>query len=852
PTYLALLPADQKLSLQTICCAGEACPVDLAQRWSQGRRFLNGYGPTEATIAGSYYRVDGLAEDARSVPIGKANANAQLYLLDPHLQPVPVGAAGELYIGGVGVTRGYLNQPHLTAEKFVPDPFGKEPGARLYRTGDLCRYLPDGNLEFVARVDEQVKIRGFRIELEEIERLLSQHPQVGQSVVMVREEVPGEKRIVAYVTPAQKSSLELWPSVAEFYIYDDLLYYAMTHDERRNQAYRVALERTVKDRVVVEIGPGKDAILSRLCIEAGARKVYTIELLEETYLKAKACLEELGLTDRIHLIHGDARQVELPELGDVCVSEIVGGIGGSEGAALLINDVRRLLKPGGRMIPERSVTRIAGVSLPDDILSHPTFLRGTEPYVEQIFEQVGYPFDLRVCLKGLDYSDLLTGTDVFEDLDFTRPIPLETDHEITLNITQDGRLDGLIVWLTLFTEGSESIDILSHEHCWLPIYLPVFNPGVSVSAGDRLEAVIRRRLCENGMNPDFHIEGRLYRASGESVEVAYSSWHNQRVYRHNAFYQRLFSESGGIARQSAPAALTGEALRSWLQKQLPDYMVPSVFMKLETMPLTPNGKIDRKALPVPEIVQTENDDAYEAPQTSTEETLARIWREVLRLKRVGIRDNFFELGGDSILSIQIIARANAAGLKLTPMQVFQHQTIAELAAVAGTGISVEGDQGSISGAIPLTPIQHWFLEQESEEPHHYNQSRLLQLDPSVRAEQAQVVMEALVAHHDALRLRFERTGDGWRQINAPEELNPFFTEVDFSSVAEADRSATITEFCSQLQASLDLQNGPLLRAGYIHLGEGVPARLMLAIHHLGVDGVSWRVLLEDLRTGLEQ
>jgi amino acid adenylation domain-containing protein len=172
--------------------------VDKRVRWS------NGYGPTEATITATVYNLvrDGEDQEITTVPIGRPIANTQVYVLDKHLQPVPVGVPGELYLGGAGLARGYLNRPELTAERFIPNPFSQEPGARLYKTGDLVRYRPDGNLEYIGRADFQVKIRGFRIELGEIETTLSQHPQVREAVVVAQEDAHGEKRLVAYLVLA--------------------------------------------------------------------------------------------------------------------------------------------------------------------------------------------------------------------------------------------------------------------------------------------------------------------------------------------------------------------------------------------------------------------------------------------------------------------------------------------------------------------------------------------------------------------------------------------------------------------------------------------------------------------------
>jgi non-ribosomal peptide synthase protein (TIGR01720 family) len=217
---------------------------------------------------------------------------------------------------------------------------------------------------------------------------------------------------------------------------------------------------------------------------------------------------------------------------------------------------------------------------------------------------------------------------------------------------------------------------------------------------------------------------------------------------------------------------------------------------------------------------------------------------VLGLERVGVHDNFFELGGDSIISIQIIARASQAGLRLTVRQLFQRQTIAELAQVADADVDLRAEQGLVTGPAPLTPIQHWFFAQNLPEPHHFNQSVLLQVPPDFDPGLLEQALQHLLRHHDALRLRFEPSLDSpgassWRQtIVAPGKTVPLVS-VDSSSAAE-------------LQASLDLSDGPLLCAALFRRGAGQPGRLLLVIHHLAVDGVSWRILLQDLQTAYQQ
>lgn len=193
-------------SLRYLLFGGEA--VD--PRWVQkvlkegpSKQLLHVYGPTESTTFSSCYWVQDVPESVTSIPIGRPITNTQIYLLDGQLQPVPIGVVGELYIGGDGLARGYLNRPELTAERFIANPFSQKSAARLYKTGDLARYRPDGNIEFLGRLDDQVKIRGFRIELGEIEAVLSQHPDVGETVVIIWEEVPDDKHLVAYIVPNQ-------------------------------------------------------------------------------------------------------------------------------------------------------------------------------------------------------------------------------------------------------------------------------------------------------------------------------------------------------------------------------------------------------------------------------------------------------------------------------------------------------------------------------------------------------------------------------------------------------------------------------------------------------------------------
>ncbi|HET6977261.1 MAG TPA: amino acid adenylation domain-containing protein [Pyrinomonadaceae bacterium] len=484
-------------SLRIIISGAEALTAEMLDRFyaRTDAQIANHYGPTE-TAMDLVSCVCDRDSERRVVPIGRPNANTQCYVLDQCGGQLPVGVSGELYLGGVQVGRGYVGRPELTAERFVPDPFGTVNGGRLYRTGDLVRRLADGTLEYLGRLDHQVKLRGHRIELGEIESALAAHPAIRNVVALIREDSPGDKRLVAYIAAEDK------PTVTE--------------------------------------------------------------------------------------------------------------------------------------------------------------------------------------------------------------------------------------------------------------------------------------------------------------------------------------------------------LRAFLHERLPDYMIPAVFVTLDELPFMPNGKVDRKALPVPDQSRPDLDRDFVAARTAAETVLTEIWSQVLGVEQVGIHDNFFELGGDSILSIQIINKASRAGLHFTPRQLFQHQTIAGLAAVAGINTVTEAEQGLVSGAVPLTPVQHWFFENNVVDPHHFNQALLLELTQPLEPALLQEAVEHLHHHHDALRLRFEQTEAGWQQRNAETVNDSGFSTVNFSELDEEDHAAAIEQIATTEQSSLNLATGPLLKVVLIDLGAERAGRLLLVAHHLVIDGLSWRILLEDL------
>ncbi|MCA1696298.1 MAG: condensation domain-containing protein, partial [Actinobacteria bacterium] len=241
-----------------------------------------------------------------------------------------------------------------------------------------------------------------------------------------------------------------------------------------------------------------------------------------------------------------------------------------------------------------------------------------------------------------------------------------------------------------------------------------------------------------------------------------------------------------------------------------------------------------------------------APRTPTEQTLAEVWAQVLGVDRVGVEDNFFELGGDSILSIQVISRARRAGLGLSPRDVFLYPTVASLAAGVVQAAPVVAQQGLVTGPVALTPIQQWLFETDPHGPQHFTQSVLVELTEGVDEQALDRALDAVLAHHDALRMRFEHQNGQWRQHNMPVRPATVLQRHDLSALDSAQRDSMMQQVTQDVEASFDLSQAPLLRAVLFDRGTGQRSMLFVSVHHLVVDGVSWRILLEDLNTVYQQ
>lgn len=307
--------------------------------------------------------------------------------------------------------------------------------------------------------------------------------------------------------------------------------------------------------------------------------------------------------------------------------------------------------------------------------------------------------------------------------------------------------------------------------------------------------------------------------------------------------------------QSADAAherLDISELRLHMQARLPKYMVPAAFVVMEALPMTPNGKVDRNALPASNF--TDKEEEYVPPRTATEKKLADIWSQVLGIESISIHDNYFNLGGDSILSTQIAGKVRQLGLEMKPKYLFQYQSIAELAPVLEAlkpSEPHEFGQREVTGSLPLTPIQRWLFEEVSV-PEHFNQSMILSVNSQISYEVLERALAHVVAHHDALRLRFAIGQSGWEQSYAACTDESPLKRIDLRDQSAPLQADAYAAALTEAQRGFDLSEGMLLRAIYFDYGVEQAGKLALVIHHLAIDGVSWRILLDDLGTACQQ
>jgi FkbM family methyltransferase len=606
PSHLAALQSghgpERVLPKRRLVLGGEPSRLDWIARLralSPDCEIYNHYGPTETTVGVLTYQVGPALPNTPSgtLPLGRPLPNIRISIVDAAGQPVPPGDDGELCVGGSGVARGYLNRPDLTAERFIADPLGSDPGARLYRTGDRVRVLPDGSVDFGGRFDHQVKIRGYRVELGEIEETLRAHPGIRDAVVLAPEdEHSGDRQLVAYVVPTRVSQ-PLWESAYELpdgcavahlnknetdYIYNEIfvlqayLRHGITvHDGdcivdagANIGLFSVFVSRLAQSLRVIAFEPNPAAFA---CLSANARAWGT----------AVKCLP-VGLS----------RENTSAEMTFFKGLSLLSGFYADAAAEREVVRNYVLNQQDESLHDERAIAEIG--TLIDDRLQATTVSAQLRTLSSVLAEEGIERIDLLKINVEKSELDVLLGLGP-HDWPRIRQLVIEVDQRQSVEpITSLLERQGFEVLV------EQDPLLRKTELCYVYAIRP--------SPAGRL---IRDQA------PDAHL--RLLPAVDHQL-------------------------------------LSPAILRKHLKGRLPQYMIPSAFALLDKLPLTPNGKVDRRALPTATSASVPAVHEHAGPRTETERALLAIWSELLKVEHIGINDDFFDLGGHSLLAMQAISR----------------------------------------------------------------------------------------------------------------------------------------------------------------------------------------------------
>ncbi|MFD5558806.1 non-ribosomal peptide synthase/polyketide synthase, partial [Streptomyces sp. NPDC127068] len=896
--YRAILGQDpDALAGVRLLVGGEALPATLAERMhARSGGAVNLYGPTEATVW--ITTADVTAQ--RPPMIGHPLRNARAYVLDARLNPVPDGVAGELYLAGPFLARGYLGRRALSAERFVADPHGA-PGTRMYRTGDLVKWRAEGGLEFVGRVDDQVKVRGFRIELGEIEAALSRQEGVAAATVLVRED-DDSPQLVGYVVPDEDwaerrdrvedgQQVASWQEVYESVyhkqaehggFWDDFGIWTSSYDgspiplAEMHEWRAAAVDRilALEPARVLELGVGNGLILSRVAPHCTVYWGTDFSTSAVESLRARVA-ERADLADRVELRAQPADDTSgLPRgwFDTVVLNSVVQYFPHEEYLVDVIRQSLDLLAPGGsiylgdirslrqlRRLQAGVAARRPGAGADPDAAR--TLVEQKVADEEELLLDPDFFVRLGDTLEGVGGVDIrLKRASYANELSRYR-------YEVVIRKAPAGPtgVDGLpeLGWEQAGGDGAGLAAALERHPAGLRV-TGVPNARLLAdhlalraieAGGDLAES---ERVGARGLDPE--AVHALAEAHGLQAVTTWAASGQDELFDAvllpadtdtalvNAYRGADTTRSTGYANSPARSRRhveLGRELRTGLRKWLPDYMVPAAVVVLDRLPLTPIGKLDRRALPAPDYRALS---VGREPRTEQEAELCALFAEVLGLERVGIDDSFFDLGGHSLLATRLVSRIRSSfGVEVPIGTVFDDPTVAGLAGrLAGSGRARRAlVPMTRPEVVPLSYAQRrlWFLYRLEGPSPTYNMPLALRLTGDLDAEALRAALLDVVARHETLRTVFPEVDGEPRQL----VLDPDAAEVGWEHlpVTEEQLPAALEEAARQ---GFDLVREVPVRAWLFETGPREHVLLVL-LHHIASDGWSLAPLARDLVAG---
>ena len=892
--------------LRVVMMSGDWIPVALPGRiraLSPAASIYSLGGATEASIWSIFHPIDEPTPELRSVPYGRPMSNQSFHVLDAAMEPRPDGVTGMLYIGGIGLAKGYWRDPVRTALSFLAGPGGE----RRYRTGDLGRYLPDGNIEFLGREDSQVKVQGYRIELGDIEAALQSHPLIGAAAVNAIGEYQDSKTLVAYVVarnandatdglitdPHMRSLFKLEQRAVRKS--DATFPYTPLQGCRIGALLQGLTPTTVGGQPLPKYRYPSASSLYPVQVYAyvPACEADTWDVAQGFYYHHAGTHSLMRLSDTAPFDASDCKTLQLHLVADLAAIEPLYAVDEARRFCLLeagylsaaIGDDASTL--GRSMVSRWDVRIVESPLLPARALALGCIELHQAPDVETqpVTPQVDAAINGVLALP--EATACVGSYDVLQRQSFRRYTALAcTLQQIgtVLELTSLPACDLIVHLQRCDGVAAGWYRYLPQAHALQPLASKVNARGLLNEANAAVfdtsafalfitGADVPAVLAEVGTAGQ-RLMSRCWRVG---VGVCPVGAVQAPPFLFDEEQQVLHAFVGGVidAEQctrwepdAAPHAdLTPEALADYLSERLPGYMVPRIYIGLAALPLSLNGKIDRKALPQPDLRRKDMTD-HAPPQTSTERLLAALWEQLLKLERVGRHDAFFALGGNSLVAMQLSSRLRIDhGIELGLRQVFEHPTLADMAAAitpattaAGTlpGIAIDihslrGDWMQRQAAddaqtlFPLSMAQRHLFAHQQRNPAatSYNIPTALQIDGAIDPSALAAALQRVVNRHEALRTRFDyRDGEVWQCIDRCQPVDVAI--VDLTGLTpDAAREEALRQIQEDASRPFDLYTGPLLRARVMRMDASV-SMLMINVHHIIADYLSMEILVGEL------